>query len=265
MSFVQRKSYIPNPAFETATANSLLKPKKDLVLHRSVGRKKKIGGQGSHRLLTTDGEKFLFLKMNYLKFRVSRARSQKRRESLRAEATAARNEIADCNYGLVVSVANRFAGQLDLDDVISEFCLILLKAIDRFDVARGFKFSTYATHSMQRHVFRLYQRKTKQRTSGLQTQMLEETVPEPVAEETFLTTEPARIESAIQEVEACLDCRERFILRQRYGLDGAPETLRQVAESLGITKERVRQIQVKAIEKIRNAMGTYRIDLPGVG
>ena len=202
--------------------------------------------------------------MNYLKFTASRARSSKQRDSLLGDAFAARDEIADCNYGLAVSIANRFAGQMDLDDVISECCLILLKAIDKFDVARGFKFSTYETHSMQRGAYRMYHRKAKRRTSGLQTQLLEETVAEPVTEETFLTTEPARIESAILEVEAFLDRRERFILRQRYGLDGSPETLRQVAAALGITKERVRQIQVKAIEKIRDSMGPRRIDLPGV-
>ena len=263
----KRKSqFVANPAFESELPSSFLKTPADPVVYRSAENGKQIGGLGwvKHRLLTADGEKFLFLKMNYLKYLAFRTQSQNRREHFLAEATRVRNEIAECNYGLVMTVANRFMNRMDLEDVVSECFVVLLKAIDKFDVARGFKFSTYATLSMQRCAHQMYQRQLRRRTKSVPGKKFEETVADREREQTLVTAEPARIESVISEVEACLDRRERFVIRKRYGLDGPAKKLREVAETLGVTQERVRQIQTKAIKKIRNTMSHRLVDWSGV-
>lgn len=266
MSFLQSESFIPNPEFETRRAKAFLTPPAELEIYKRARVGRRIDGNeaGVHKLLTPAGEKFLFLRMNYLKYAAAKSSRQEQRRDLLSRAIEVRNEIAECNYGLVVSISNRFVPQLDFDEVVSECCLVLLKSIEKFDVGRGFKFSTYATHSLQRHAYRMSQQKLSQRVRGVQTEFLTETVAEPDREETFITTQPAQIDSVIREMEGYVDVRERFVLRQRFGLDGPAGTLREVAEVLGVTKERVRQIQVKAIEKIRVAMRERRIELPGV-
>lgn len=261
MSTLQSK-FIANPAFESGLPSSFLETPARLVVYRSAENGKRVNGSGTvkHKQLTAAGEKFLFLKMNYLKYRAFRTRSENRKEQFLAEGTRVRNEIAECNYGLVVSVAKRFGKRMNLEDVISECFVVLLPAIEKFDVARGFRFSTYAHLSMQRCAHQMYQRQLKRRTNSMPVKEFEETIADREREETLVTVEPARIESVISEVEACLDRRESIVLRQRYGLDGPAKKLREVAEALGVSQERVRQIQMRAIKKIRHTMSHWQID-----
>lgn len=79
-----------------------------------------------------------------------------------------RSQLVNSNMRLVGSIARKFSSQnCDVDDLSSDGCMILLAAIDRFDYSRGFRFSTYATHSIQRHFYRVW--KTRQHgRSGFQ-------------------------------------------------------------------------------------------------
>ncbi|RLS54657.1 MAG: hypothetical protein DWH91_11265, partial [Planctomycetota bacterium] len=113
-------------------------------------------------LLTRAGESHLFRLMNYCRYRANTLRSQldpqkpKRRlveeiEALLARAEDSRRTITESNLRLVASIArNLVTRTLDFEELLSEGNLVLLGAIDKFDFSRGFRFSTYATHAVQR-------------------------------------------------------------------------------------------------------------------
>lgn len=226
----------------------------------------------SRPLLSAAGESFLFRKMNYLKFLANQALLAEQADEpaedwqqLLDDAEFVRNQIAECNLRLVVSIARRFANSpTELDELISEANLILIKAIDKFDYSRGFRFSTYATHSVQRHIYRWSQRKQRQRSFGAQ-----------IAPEAFDAIPAAEIEepqfderfaaSVVAQVGQCLDDREQYIIRERFGLgaSGLARTLRDLAGDLGVSKERVRQIQIAALDKLRQLFPP-EVDLAGV-
>ncbi len=135
--------------------------------------------------------------------------------------------------------------------------MILLGAIDRFDYSRGFRFSTYATHSIQRHFFRAWKvrQKRRERFPNAASEMLGE-VPE-VMQDAPICADPEQVVgSLLSRADEVLDHREQQILLNRFGLDGSRQarTLREIAADLGISKERVRQLQMKALEKLKQVL-----------
>ncbi len=227
----------------------------------------------SRPLLTADGERHLFRKMNFYKFRANALRSQLNPgepnsdrldeiEALLQDAECARNHIAECNLRLVISIARKFAtSTTDFEELVSEAGLILLKAIDKFDYSRGFRFSTYATHSVQRHIFRWC--RTKQRRKNLEqpasVEMIQ-TLPCNESDQLHLNEEQGA--EIIAQIEKCLDKRESFIIRERFGIgtDNGSRTFRDIAAELGLSKERVRQIQVKALDKLRECFSGIELE-----
>ncbi len=117
----------------------------------------------------------MFCRMNYLKYRANLLRvtlnAQRpsepkllRIERLLREATRLRNEIVHANVRLVVSIVKQFADERNsFDDLLSEGINCLIKAVDKFDFDRGFRFSTYATRAVRREVFRLVQKQYRER------------------------------------------------------------------------------------------------------
>ena len=217
-------------------------------------------------LLSAEGEQFLFRKMNYLKWRAAQMRSSlsDSRPSVAkldeidrciAEAKEVRNRIAQCNLRLVAAIARKFSSAtMDYEDLISEGNVVLLNAVNKFDYSRGFRFSTYATHAVQRHFYRQMQKKQKQKTTEIATpsDMMAETEMQP--EEDFHNPQLYKLaKQMIASFGETLDSREHAILLGRFGLgeDGSPQTLKTLAAELGLSKERVRQLQVRALEKLR--------------
>ncbi|QDT35323.1 sigma-70 family RNA polymerase sigma factor [Thalassoglobus polymorphus] len=215
------------------------------------------------QLLTIEGEQWLFRRMNALK-----QRAIEQQNSLAEEAHSvaefqqtlhqidqARNEIVEANLRLVASLAGKFSHSgAEFDELVSEGNLILLNAVDKFDVGRGFRFSTYATHAIQRHFFRFLQRKQKRkkRETSVNSGVLSETTPEIQKDEPLDCHQVA--ETLLSRFEDCLDEREVAILRDRFGLNDeeSPATLKVVSERVGLSKERVRQLQMRAIEKLQD-------------
>ena len=216
-------------------------------------------------LLTAKGERLLFRKMNFLRHRCTKLRSKidvespdestlDVIESLAADALETRAQIVECNLRLVVSIARKLRHRLTpFDDLVGEGNLVLLHAVDRFDYSRGFRFSTYATLAIQRQIYRLQAKACAKRRQ------------EPNVKDDFLGDSSCRTESdhkLIRNLERLdvlmcaapevLDDREQTVLRGRFGLDRSrPEmTLRELAEDLGISKERVRQVQNEAVDKL---------------
>lgn len=231
-------------------------------------------------LLSPPGETFLFRKMNYLKYQAERARgtlqtreSKKTRQEFEQfvdDADAVRNHIAECNLRLVISIARKFStSSSDFDELMSEGNEILLKAINKFDFSRGFRFSTYATHSVQRHFYRYTQRRQKRNTVEVRSgaEMLSE-VAEREADEVIeeWVREEQRMTTLIARMAERLDEREQVVISGRYGLDddGHSKTLRELAEDLGLSKERVRQLQMSAVSKLRDFFDELHSDFAAV-
>lgn len=232
------------------------------------------GGWRIRPLLSPDQEQSLFIVLNALRFRIQQLRrrfagrrlSPARANELRDlehESEAIRRYLVEANVRLVVSVASKMTDPLlSLDELCGEGLLILLKAIDGFDFSRGFRFSTYATNSLQRHFFRLKKRAFRKQRLG-----------QPVSSEllgvvrgadgvTLPGDDPVTmVRRLLVSARSDLDPRERRILELRFGLNRQEEhTLREIAAVLRISKERVRQVLARAVGKLQAAATRLRLD-----
>ena len=214
-------------------------------------------------LLTPALERALFLRFNYHKSRFAALREQidphlcRRRDLERLErhldlARRAKNRILTANLRLVVSVARKHLRPgLDLMELVSDGNIVLMRAVEGFDVGRGFRFSTYATLALMKGFARSVPQMQAVRPAGGRS-----------ADE--LGRRDAgfgrlRDRDEIAHLLARLDECERRVVAAQYGLeestaaDDREATLAGIGRALGLTKHRVRQIEETAIEKLRRA------------
>jgi RNA polymerase sigma factor (sigma-70 family) len=219
----------------------------------------------SHRpLLKKKEETALFRKYNYIKYKFARLRESlkpsqgedpkllARLEDLAAQANECRARLVESNLRLVVKLARQHSGPVaDIHDLISEGNFVLLRAVDKFDFARGTRFSTYATWC----VVKRFARVVPEENYRIQTYVsgideILEVQPDKSTSELERKENLEHIRSQLDKVMEHLTERERVILSRRFGLTGArPETLEQIGEVLGITRERVRQLESRALRK----------------
>ena len=271
--------FIPNADFQ---AHVELEDELDDEIVRAAGSSEPPAGLPSHlqrmcesKLLTFEQEQALFKAMNYRKFRAHELRSRLDPESadpeiitgiesLLAEAQAIRDHIVKANVRLVISIVKKFvSSQHSFDEMLSDGLVALMNCVDKFDYDRGFRFSTYAYRSISRDAYRTL------KTSKLRSKQF-------AGEDqwVFDQQEDKRKSSSIRDgfwndirnltgaMMEQLDRRERFIIRCRYALGShrKVKSLQFLANKLGISKERTRQLEIRAVEKLRNMAANIELD-----
>ncbi|MCC7083371.1 MAG: sigma-70 family RNA polymerase sigma factor [Pirellulales bacterium] len=229
-------------------------------------------------LLTREQEGYLFRKFNYLKFKATRLRGQldptharsglmDEIERLYDQAVVVKNQIVRANLRLVVSIAKRHVGPSDnFFELVSDGNMSLIRAAEKFDYARGNKFSTYASWAIMKNFARTIpdelRRRDRFRTS--QAEMFS-AAPDVRTDQYGQESAQSQRVAQIGRILERLDEREQKIIINRFGLDHShePLTLKQVGEEMGVTKERVRQIEARALAKLRLAAQEEKIEVPG--
>jgi RNA polymerase primary sigma factor len=227
-------------------------------------------------LLGRDQEAHLFRKMNYLKCLAWRIREHldparaktadlDEIERLQEEALAVKNQIIRANLRLVVSIAKRHVGPSNnFFELVSDGNMSLIRAVEKFDYARGNKFSTYASWAIMKNFARTIPEENYRRDRFVTGhEEMFETAADNRTDEHEYESALKRMQEAVKGMLGRLDDRERRIIVSRYGLDGVSEqTLEQLGRELGITKERVRQIESRAQDKLRRFASEEQLDLP---
>ena len=270
--------YIPCPEFEEISQNSGMELQilGEMPEGEYRTRKSKLpGGLPSYLaslytvpLLTFNQEQHLFRKMNYLKYKASVLRNQldplhpssrvmDQIENHYDIITEVKNQIVSANLRLVVSIAKRHTGPIDgLFDLISDGNMSLIRACEKFDYSRGNRFSTYASWAIMKNYARAIadEQRYRKRFMTLENEFNEEHEQEEVDPVEMETTQTRR-EKQVATILQALSPREQQIIIHRFGLnrDREPLTLKQVGQEMGVTKERIRQIEILALNKLRKA------------
>jgi len=229
-------------------------------------------------LLSRNQEAHLFRKMNFLKYKAAKLReklnvSQPRStlmdqiEEFYEEAVATKNQIIRANLRLVVSIAKRHVGPVEnFFELVSDGNMSLMRAVEKFDYARGYKFSTYASWAIMKNFARTipdeHRYRDRFRTShGEMFTSTEDDRSDQFEQESSQSQRQWQVEKILGR----LDEREQKIIIRRFGLQRGQEplTLKQVGAELGVTKERIRQIEARALSKLRKAVEEEKIDFPG--
>ncbi|MBL8990032.1 MAG: sigma-70 family RNA polymerase sigma factor [Phycisphaerae bacterium] len=278
----EEQDFIDSPAFYEKDAEKKIYdeapeiPKPDTTWYHPVmddlsGRTRTIKTT-QQVILTGAQEKVLFHQYNYARYRIWKHQqeiwktSSRKPTAVQAEeilrwyrrGDLIRQQIANTNLALVLAMAKRTRmSEVDFADLVSEGNMALLRAVDKFDAGRGYKFSTYACRAILKAFSRQGMKLSKYR------QRFPTDFDPKLEKSNFLETKRTSFEKdAAEEVKrivmnnrAALTDVERVVIEHRFGLEAGetdkPMTLEQVGQIIGVTKERVRQIQNKAMEKIR--------------
>lgn len=266
-------SFIPHPDFDRPNADALiLKDLTDLKTGSETYEELR-----SVPLLTKEQEHTLFRAMNYLKHRADRIKQRLTRarhkeplieemnRSLR-QSEEVRNYILRANLRLVISIAKKYVNAANtFDELISEGNLSLLQAVDKFDISRGNRFSTYATRAIRNNLYHYVFDKHKRRQQvTLAEDELLQTARDERANETACELRLEYIRRSLARIMKRLDAQKMSIITQRFGLNGEenPPTLKELARDMGVSRERVRQIQVRAMKELLQFANEEMIELP---
>ncbi len=227
-------------------------------------------------LLSKEQEQHQFRKMNFLKHRLAklketidparvRAHELDQIEALVRQIAEVKDMLIQCNMRLVVSIAKQHAGQTDsIFELVSDGNVSLIRAVEKFDYSRGNKFSTYASWAIMKNFARSIPDEKHYRERYVTGhEDLFEAKADARTDEQECLSKAEQAKDRIHKLLQGLDARTRDVIRMRAGLDGTEEmTLEQIGQHFGITKERVRQINVRGMKLLRERAATEKIDLP---
>lgn len=261
----------PKEAALRSRARRLLSQPIEFVPTRSVtvGREESLPGDLTEsRRLSAAEEQALFRRMNQAKYRASvflglldqagpAVPRMDEIERLLNEARQIRDGLVTVFLKLAKTVVKMFASQRHLrDELLAEAYVSLLRAVELFDTERGFRFSSYAIPAIRSNLRRYLD---KRRREGLRSVDLG-TCDFVVDSGRWTVAYQSRIERATVNLDQMLSQlrpREEAIIRCRFGLGMSPgvHTLQQLASEWGVTRERVRQLEQRALEKLRDLIG----------
>lgn len=269
-------AYMDSPIFRKKSTEMELfdfevEPQLPLTSWYQPTRDEELGVSGSPQLMSTQEERLMFLRYNYSKCRLSRLQRKIKKEGLTRELAHDvvkwhkryehfREYLVRTNLALVLAMAKRTRlGEVDFAEIVSEGNMALLRAVEKFNVERGFKFSTYAC----RAILKAFSR-TAQKSSRYRTRFPVEFEPDMEKSDWQDRRRDMVEEDCIDELKTIVDRNladlsnvEQTVIRRRFNWqqkEEDPLTLEEVGKIIGVTKERVRQIQNKALAKIKLVM-----------
>ncbi|MFA5863661.1 MAG: sigma-70 family RNA polymerase sigma factor [Phycisphaerae bacterium] len=253
--------YMYSPEFDLPSAEQTIMPGAQVRIE--------IKPESQHlQTLDASQERALFRAYNYLKWKQDQLRKPlvdnpksslpaavlDKLEGLQNEVDQVKDKLILTNQALVISIAKRHLNSsLTLDELFSEGLVPLMKAVEKFDYTRGFKFSTYASWAIMKHFARIVPLANQQQHELLGDDELDAILPGMTDVD---ENEAYQRSQAVQTALGHLNDRERGILENRFGLNRIEEplSLSQLGKRLGVTKERVRQIESKAMDKLHDIL-----------
>jgi RNA polymerase primary sigma factor len=291
----QPLDYIPHPSFsEPGVAADILAPMPDADAYEAKRQSMRapkdappeLASQYEWPLLSKEQEQHLFRQMNYLKYKAARLRdglrkggnagaeldpsrvridALKRIEDLQHEANTVKEHLIKANMRLVTNIAKRHSAQTDnFFELLSDGNMSLIRAVEKFDFGRGFKFSTYASWAIMKNFARSIpdERHRRERFVTGHEEVFE-VAPDTRTDEHEIVASQERATHSVNRLLEYLEPREREIIRMRAGLDDHAKgmTLEEIGQQFGITKERVRQLNARAMKKLRSIAEEQDLDL----
>jgi RNA polymerase primary sigma factor len=291
----QPLDYIPSVEFDNPAMDAaILAPMPDAdaydakrrAMHAPKDVPPELASCYEYPLLSKDQEQHQFRKMNYLKFKAGKLRDQIRKEGgdkaevdptrvriqtlkeiedLQLEANAVKEMLINCNLRLVVNIAKKHSAQAEnFFELMSDGNMSLMRAVEKFDYYRGFKFSTYASWAIMKNFARSIP-EDKHRRERFVTghEDLFDAAPDNRTDEFEMLATQERATHSVNRLLEYLEPREREIIRMRAGMDenGKNITLEEIGKKFGITKERVRQLNARAMSKLRAIAKDKELDM----